>query len=193
MTLKSNGPLYGVTYALLLALLYGMHRLVRSPFGLALRAIKSDPGRMAALGYPALRYRLAAYVLSALVCALAGVLLANLTLYMSPSYLKWQLSGELVMMIVLGGMAFVIGPLYGAIALLVIEEVLASVNLNLPWNLGAIMHDHPMVVVGIFIVLVAIGPEGGLRGGLGGRGRRAKPARESVAAGPGEKREVPTC
>jgi branched-chain amino acid transport system permease protein len=176
--LADNAVLYWVIFLLLLLVLSAKQRLVRSPFGLVLRGIRINPRRMAALGYPTLRYQLAAYVLSALVCALAGVLLANLTRYMSPSYLQWQVSGELVMMIVLGGMAAVIGPLYGALALLVLEESLVSFPLPLPWGLDAIVAKHPMVVVGLFIVAVAIGMKSGLHGLLA----RGWPDRAPVGA-----------
>jgi branched-chain amino acid transport system permease protein len=170
LSLEDNAVLYWVIFLLLLLTLYAVRRLVRSPFGMVLRGIRINPRRMAALGYPTLGYQLVAYVLSALVCALAGVLLANLARYMSPSYLQWQVSGELVMMIVLGGMAAVIGPLYGALALLVLEELLVSLPMPLPWGLDAIVAKHPMVVVGLFIVTVAIGMKSGLHGLLA-RGR----------------------
>ena len=161
-SLEDNAVLYWLIFLALLLTLYTMQRLVRSPFGMVLRGIRINPRRMAALGYPTLRYQLVAYVLSALVCALAGVLLANLARYMSPSYLQWQVSGELVMIIVLGGMGAVIGPLYGALALLVLEELLVSLPLPLPWGLDVIVAQHPMVVVGLFVVAVAIGMKGGL-------------------------------
>lgn len=173
LSLANGNVLYAVIYLLLLLTLYAMHRLVRSPFGVVLRGIKLNERRMAALGYPALRYKLVAYLISALVCALAGVLLANLTLYMSPSYVQWQVSGELLMMIVLGGMGAVIGPLYGALALLGLEEALVSVHWPLPWGLDSLVSAHPMAVVGIFIVLVAILLKAGLHGILSRRARGA--------------------
>ena len=73
---------------------------------------------MAALGFPTLRYKLTAYVISALVCVVAGMLLANLTKFAAPSYMAWQASGDLIVMIVLGGMGTVVGPVAGAVALL---------------------------------------------------------------------------
>lgn len=165
-SLADGNVLYAAIYLLLVLTLYAMHRLVRSPFGVVLRGIKLNERRLGALGYPALRYKLVAYVMSAQVCALAGVLLANLTLYMSPSYLQWQVSGELLAMIVLGGMGSVIGPLYGAVALLGLEEALVSVKLPLPWGLGSLVSEHPMVLVGLFMLLVAILLEKGLHGVL---------------------------
>jgi branched-chain amino acid transport system permease protein len=173
LSLADGNVLYAAIYVLLLLTLYAMHRLVRSPFGTVLRGIKLNERRMAALGYPALRYKLVAYLISALICALAGVMLANLTLYMSPSYVQWQVSGELLMMIVLGGMGTVIGPLYGAVALLGLEELLVAVRWPLPWGLDAIVSTHPMAVVGIFIVLVAVLLKTGLHGMLSRRARGA--------------------
>lgn len=186
-SLADNHVLYGAIYVLLLLVLLAKHKLVRSPFGLVLQGMKLNPRRMAALGYPTLRYQLAAYVLSALVCALAGVLMGNLALFMSPSHLQWQVSGELVMIIVLGGMGAVIGPLYGALALLVLEEALVSIHLPLPWGLDAIISRHPMALVGIFIVLVAIGLKSGLHGLL------ARPRRSAAQAAAGDIEKVATC
>lgn len=170
-SLTDENVLYAVIYVLLLIVLYAMHRLVRSPFGIVLRGIKLNERRMTALGYPVLRYKLVGYVISAMVCALAGVLLANLVLFMSAAYVQWQVSGELLVMVVLGGMASVIGPLYGALALLVLEEALISVHLPLPWGLDVFVSAHRMAVVGLFIVLVAILLKNGMHGMLSRRGR----------------------
>lgn len=170
-TLADRTTLYFAVFALLLATLYAMYRLVRSPFGLALRGLRLNERRLSALGYPTLRYKLIAYVISALICALAGVMLANLSLFMSPSYLQWQVSGELLTMAVLGGMGAVIGPLYGALALLGLEELLVSVSLPLPWGWDARLSEHPMWTVGLFLVAVAIGLRDGLHGLLHRRER----------------------
>lgn len=166
LSLANDNVLYGVIYLVLVLALLAMRKLVRSPFGLVLQGIKLNERRMTALGYPTLRYKLVAYVISALLCALAGMLLANLVRYMSPSYMLWQASGELVAMVVLGGMATIIGPVYGALALLVLEEALVSVPGPLPLGLDTLASEHPMAFVGIFIVLVAIGFKRGLHGML---------------------------
>ncbi len=166
ISLADDRALYFAIYLVLLVVLYGMRRLVRSPFGLAIQGVRLNERRMSALGYPTLRYKMVTYLISAQICSLAGVLLANLVLYMSPSYVQWQMSGELLMMIVLGGMGAVIGPLYGALALLVLEETLISVALPLPWGLGEVIAKHPMIVVGMFVVLMAIGLKNGIHGFL---------------------------
>jgi branched-chain amino acid transport system permease protein len=102
-SLRSNVALYYFAYVVLIASLLGLARLVHSRFGMVIRGGRSNERRMAALGFPMLRYKLTAYVISALVCVVAGVLLANLTKFAAPSYMAWQASGDLIVMIVLGG------------------------------------------------------------------------------------------
>lgn len=176
-SLADNTTLYFTIYIALLAVLLVLHRLVHSRFGMVLRGSRANAIRMGAIGHPVLRYRLAAYVLSALICAVAGFFLANLASYMSPSYMQWQVSGELIVMAVLGGMGTVIGPLFGAAALLMLEELLGGMNLGLPFGLDAFVNKHLTVVVGIFIVLVALKLRNGLYGQLAARD--AKPSTEA--------------
>jgi branched-chain amino acid transport system permease protein len=163
--LDNGTVLYYVAYALLLLVLFAFRRLIDSRFGMVLRGCKSNPRRMAALGFPILRYRLAAYVVSALVCVLAGVLLANLTRYVAPSYMAWTVSGELIVMAVLGGLGTLVGPVLGAAALLLIEELLTSLKLGVPW-LDVIINQHWLALIGVFIVLVVLLLKRGLYGWL---------------------------
>ena len=130
---------------------------------MVLRGCKSNPRRMAALGFPTLRYRLAAYVISALVCVLAGVLLANLTRYVSPSYMAWTVSGELIVMVVLGGLGTLLGPVVGAAALLLLEELLTSLKFGVPW-LDTLLNQHWLALIGLFIVFVVLVMKQGLYG-----------------------------
>ena len=153
-SLNGNVTLYYCALVVLLLCLAAMARLVNSRFGMVLRGARANERRMAALGFPLLRYRLTAYVISALVCVVAGVLLANLTRFTSPSYMAWQASGDLIVMIVLGGMGTVVGPVAGAVVLLVTEEILAS------WT------THWMVVLGPAIVLVVLTAKKGIYGYL---------------------------
>ena len=102
--LEPTPRLYYVALGLLSAFLYASWRLVHSRFGMVLRGAKSNERRMRALGFPMLRYRLAAYVLAGCVCVVAGLLLANLAKFATPAYMAWTLSGELIVMVVLGGM-----------------------------------------------------------------------------------------
>jgi branched-chain amino acid transport system permease protein len=121
---------------------------------MVLRGGRSNERRMAALGFPMLRYKLTAYVLSALPCVIAGMLLANLTKFAAPSYMAWQASGDLIVMIVLGGMATVLGPVVGALALIILEEILSS------WT------THWMIVLGPAIVLIVLTAKRGMYGWL---------------------------
>ena len=158
-SLRSNVSLYYCAFVVLMATLWALTRLVDSRFGMVIRGGRSNDRRMAALGFPMLRYRLTAYVISALVCVLAGVLLANLTKFAAPSYMAWQASGDLIVMIVLGGMATVLGPVVGALALIVFEEILTA------WT------THWMIVLGPAIVLIVLTAKKGIYGHIAGRDR----------------------
>jgi len=146
--------LYYAAFGVMLAVLWLMHRLIHAPFGMALRGCQANERRMRALGFPTLRYRLAAYVISAMICGVAGVLLANLTMYVSPSYLAWTTSGELIVMVALGGIGTLFGPVAGALAFLLLEEGLKLIT------------EHLMLVMGLLIVGVVLASRRGVYGSL---------------------------
>ncbi len=157
--LSHFGALTGNKTALYLAMLAAlgvalllMHRVVASRFGLVLRATMINERRVRAVGTEPLGYRLMAYVLSALLCALAGYFLANLTSFASPAYMAWTVSGELIVMVLLGGMGTVVGPVVGALAFLLLEEGLKGLT------------DHWMVILGPIIVLIVLFLKNGLWG-----------------------------
>ena len=165
LDLESADALYYLAYGLLLAVLGFFARLVPSRFGMVLRGCRSNARRMASLGFPTFRYRLSAYVISALVCVLAGMLLANLARFIAPSYMAWTVSGELIVMTVLGGLGTLIGPVAGAAGLLLLEELLTSVKLGVPW-LDDLLNQHWLALIGLFIVLVVLLLKQGLYGWL---------------------------
>jgi branched-chain amino acid transport system permease protein len=144
--------LYYTAFACVLAVVVWTQHMVHAPFGMVLQACRMNERRMNALGFHTLRYKLSAYVLSCVIAGVAGFLYANLTGYTSPAYLKWPLSGELIVMVVLGGMGTVLGPLVGALALLVCEEVLKGFT------------EHWPIILGPFIVLVVLLARRGLYG-----------------------------
>jgi branched-chain amino acid transport system permease protein len=164
--------LYYVSFALLALTLYSFHRVVHSRFGMVLRGCRSNERRMVALGFPSVRYKLVAYVISALVCVVAGVLLSNLTRYASPAYMSWSVSGDLIVMIVFGGMATLLGPVVGSAAMVLVEEVLSGFKLGLPWGLDALINAHWMALLGILIVIAVHTLKRGLYGSLPARARR---------------------
>jgi branched-chain amino acid transport system permease protein len=165
LDLNNATVLYYLAYALLLAVLVAFWRLVHARFGMVLRGCRSNERRMASMGFATFRYKLSAYVISALVCVLAGMLMANLTRFVAPSYMAWTVSGELIVMTVLGGLGTLIGPIAGAAALLLVEEALSSLKLGVPWLDNAI-NQHWLALIGIFIVLVVLVLKQGIYGWL---------------------------
>jgi branched-chain amino acid transport system permease protein len=155
--------LYFTAFAVVCLFLYGSRRLVNSRFGVVVRASKINEARMKALGFPTFRYRLACYVISAAACGVAGLLYANLTQFASPSYMSWTTSGELIVMVMLGGMGTLMGPLYGALAMILTEEWLKSIT------------EHWMIIFGPLIVVVAISSRLGITGWLSNLQLRRRP------------------
>jgi branched-chain amino acid transport system permease protein len=150
---------YYVVFGLLVALLWLGHRLIHARFGTVVRAARSNEARMHAIGFSTFRYKLAAFAIAGAVCGLAGALLANQTEYLTPSYMHWTRSGDIMIMVILGGMGTLFGPVLGAVALLLLEDVLSA------WTV------HWQVVLGPLLVLVVLYGRGGLYGLLPG-GRR---------------------
>ena len=150
--LEGKMALYYLALGVLFLVMFLVWRAVHSRFGMVLRGFHANERRMLAAGFPRLRYQLTAYVVSALVCTLAGFLQGNLTAFASPSYLSWQASGELILIVVLGGMGTVMGPLVGAVVLLVLEEMLSG------WT------QHWMAILGPLILLVALVSRRGIWG-----------------------------
>jgi len=152
--LNMSNPLtlYYTAFACVLAVVVWTQHMVKAPFGMVLQACRMNERRMNALGFHTLRYKLSAYVLSCVIAGVAGFLYANLTGYASPAYLAWTLSGELIVMVVLGGMGTVLGPLVGALTLLGCEEVLKG------------MTEHWPIILGPLIVLVVLLARSGLYG-----------------------------
>ena len=104
--------------------------------------------------------------MSAVLCGIAGLLLANLNAYASPSSMSWIISGELIVMVVLGGMGSVVGPVFGALGYLGAEELLKSVT------------DHWMIAFGLGIVVLAVVGQAGWAQ-LATRLRRFRPGRST--------------
>ncbi|HEY7549486.1 MAG TPA: branched-chain amino acid ABC transporter permease, partial [Hyphomicrobiaceae bacterium] len=110
INLSNRTAFYYLCFALLLATVYLVWRLVNSRFGLVIQGSRSNERRMRAIGFPTYRYRLVCFVIAGTLCGLAGVLLANHTDFISPAMMHWTRSGDLIVMAVLGGMGSVIGP-----------------------------------------------------------------------------------
>lgn len=99
---------------------------VRSRFGIVIRGISENESRMSAIGIPVYRYKLTCFIIAGAFAGLAGALLANQSNYISPRILDWTQSGTLLMMLILGGVGYRCGGIYGTVLLLVLEEALSS-------------------------------------------------------------------
>jgi branched-chain amino acid transport system permease protein len=143
---------YYVALALMLLSVFAVFRIVNSRFGMTLRAAKSNEARARAIGFSPYPYRLAAFVIAGAMCGLAGMLYANHTRYITPDLASWQQSGDIMFMVILGGMASTAGPVLGTFALLLVEELLKG------WT------EHWQVVLGPLLVLSVIFFRRGLAG-----------------------------
>jgi branched-chain amino acid transport system permease protein len=113
--------------------------IVRSRFGFVLSGLRQNERRMAAIGVAPYRYRLAAFIIAGTGAGLAGALMANYLRFVSPDMMHWTKSGELMMMVILGGAGTLIGPLLGAAVMVLLETVLAAQTENWQLYLGCIL------------------------------------------------------
>lgn len=143
---------YGLCLAALALTLFLQWRLIRSPFGQVLMCIRENERRARAIGYNTFLYKLTAMVIAGMMCGLAGFLLANLSDFVAPDYAYWHRSGELLVMVLLGGMGTLIGPVLGAIVFLGLET----------WIAG--MTKHWGLIMGPILMLVVLTTQGGIMG-----------------------------
>ncbi|QFS84959.1 leucine/isoleucine/valine transporter permease subunit (plasmid) [Roseivivax sp. THAF40] len=159
--LENDFTLYYATLIMLIALFWLCHRIVGSRFGRVLTGIRENRVRMEAIGYSPFRYQLTAFVISGCLTAVAGVFLANQAEFVSPAFISWHRSGELIVMVVLGGIGTLTGAIGGAVAVLLLEEVLGSLT------------EHWKLWFGLFLVLMVLYSPHGITGvfkklGIGG-------------------------
>lgn len=128
LDLGKFSTLYYVVLASLAIVLVLVKTIVNSRFGLVLKASRQNDVRLAAVGIPVFWYRLIAFVISGALCALAGVLLISSQSFVSPADMAWLQSGELIIMVVLGGMGALFGPIFGAFFYLAAEYLLGDIT-----------------------------------------------------------------
>ena len=152
VNLSDKTAFYYICLALLLGGIYLVWRMVNSRFGLVIQGARSNDRRMRAIGFPTFRYRLVCFVIAGAMCGLAGALLANHTNFVSPAMMHWTRSGDLIVMVVLGGLGSPFGPLIGAVTLLVLEETLSRFT------------EYTNLFLGPFFLLVVLFARGGIDG-----------------------------
>jgi branched-chain amino acid transport system permease protein len=152
LNLSNKIQFYYVCLAILFGAIYLIWRLTNSRFGMVVQGARSNEVRMRAIGFPTYRYRLTCFVIAGTLGGLAGALLANHADFVSPATMYWTRSGDLIIMVVLGGMATPFGPLIGAVALLVLEEVLSGIT------------EYWQIILGPLLLLVVLFARGGIDG-----------------------------
>lgn len=159
--LANDSNFYYAVLALLALTLLLLNRLVSSRFGRVIEAIRENETRMEAIGFPTRRYKLACFVIAGAFGGLAGALLANHGSYVNPSILHWTQSGNLMIMVILGGVGFRYGGLIGALTLLGLEEFIANHKIGWIADLYPNYQQHSLLGVGIvLLVIVLYAPQG---------------------------------
>lgn len=155
--LSSEAGFYALVLGAAAVSAWLLGRVANSPVGRTLVGIRENAGRMTAMGYDVDRYRQAAIVLAAIPAGVAGVLYAAFAGYIGPGSLDWHASGEVLVMVIFGGVGTLRGPAAGAALYILLREGLSSVT------------EHWMLVLGaLFVGFVVAAPDG-----LFGLGRRA--------------------
>ncbi|HET7669799.1 MAG TPA: branched-chain amino acid ABC transporter permease [Burkholderiales bacterium] len=163
--LNDSTQFYYFALVVMLLAVYLTYRIVNSRFGLVLRATKSNEARSRAIGFSPYPYRLVAFVIAGAICGLAGALYGNHTNYITPGLMSWQQSGDIMFMVILGGMASTAGPVLGAFAFILTEEFLrVLLNWVAPFFGGRDWGEYWAVVMGPLLILSVIFFRRGLAG-----------------------------
>jgi branched-chain amino acid transport system permease protein len=152
LNINNRVTLYYVIFFFLLLSLFILWRIVNSRFGMVIRGIKSNETRMEGIGISTYRYKLAAFVIAGTMCGLAGILEANFEKFVSPDTLNWPRSGEMIFMIVLGGMGSLFGPVIGAVVYWLLQDVLSDIT------------EYWQIIFGPLLILIVLFARGGIVG-----------------------------
>jgi branched-chain amino acid transport system permease protein len=155
INLSNRVQFYYLCLGCLFGGIYLIRRIVNSRFGMVIQGLRSNEARMQAIGFPVMRYRLVCFVIAGTMCGLAGALLANNTDFVSPAVMFWTRSGDLMVMVILGGMGSLFGPVIGAIVYLVLEEFLSQLT------------EYWALFMGPLLLLIVLFGRGGIMGLLG--------------------------
>lgn len=169
LDLGDDLTLYFFSLVALIAFFALCRMVVASRFGRVLGGIRQNEPRMRTLGYSPFRYKLVAFALAGAGAGLAGGLLANHAEFVSPDLLHWTRSGELLFMVILGGLGSLTGAIFGAAAFLMLEEFLPVLFDALSLDL---LKDHWRIVFGPLLILIMLFNRRGIYGFLLGSGGR---------------------
>jgi len=150
---------FGLCFVILCAALLLNAMIAKSPFGLALNAARQNPARVETVGLDSTRLKLIAFVISGTLTGLAGALFADLNRFVSPTMFSWQMSGEIMIFVILGGVARLFGPVVGAVAFVTLEHFLGELS------------DFWHIYLGVLLLLIVLFARGGLIGLISGRER----------------------
>ena len=150
---------YGICLAILSLALIAADRLAKSPFGLALGAVRQVPQRVETVGLDGARLKLVAFVISGAITGLAGALFADLNRFVSPTMFSWQLSGEIMVFIIIGGVGRLFGPVVGALVFVGLEHWLGGLS------------DYWHIYLGMLLLVIVLFGRGGIIGMVSGRER----------------------
>ncbi|MEO1542017.1 MAG: branched-chain amino acid ABC transporter permease, partial [Pseudomonadota bacterium] len=148
---------FALCFAALCGALILQWRLRASAFGLALNAVRQTPQRVETVGLNPMRLKLVAFVISGAITGLAGALFADLNRFVSPTMFSWQLSGELIILIIIGGVGRLMGPVIGAAIFVALEHWLGGLT------------DYWHVWLGTILLLIVLFGRGGVIGLLTGK------------------------
>lgn len=157
LDLEHNVILYYLIFVVLLLALFFVHRLISSRFGWVMQGSMHNETRMQSLGFETYRYRLTCYVISGVMCGIAGFLLGNFTSFISPEMMDWTHSAELLLIMILGGVGSMLGPVVGALSFVLLEEWLSGITVY--WQL----------IFGMLLIAVVLFGKGGIHGLLARR------------------------
>jgi branched-chain amino acid transport system permease protein len=141
---------YYVVFAALLLVFVFLRLLLRSAFGRALQGVRSNEQRMRSLGFPVYRYKLASFAIAGALAGLAGYFSAMQFGFVNPELLSWHQSGNVLLMLILGGLGSLYGAVVGAFAFVALQEIFSSVT------------THWQLLLGATIILLVIFLPGGL-------------------------------
>jgi len=165
--LTDDVNLYYFILIFLILSVYIGYRLINSRFGMVIRGSQSNDQRMQTIGFPTFRYKLASFVIAGTMCGVAGFLLANLTEFLTPEYMHWFRSGEIMIMMIMGGMGTLFGPIFGAAAYILLEEWIPEILELIHTGWG----EHWWVAFGPVLILLVLFAKRGLWGLLPDRKR----------------------